>query len=57
MTERKFTDARIKLVGNGYLITATNGEAEVQEQFVAGTLEEVGSVLKAIMAPPPELNT
>ena len=55
MAETKFTEAKISLVGNGYLIVVTNGPEIEEQQFVARDLDHLASVLKAIMAPPPEV--
>lgn len=52
---RKFSEAKIKLVANGYLIVVTDGADVTEQQFIAHDLDHLGQVLKAIMAPPPEL--
>lgn len=48
----KFTEARVVLVGNGYLIGCVNNQSGTEQQFVARDLKEVCAVLSDVMEEP-----
>jgi hypothetical protein len=53
----QFTEARLTLVGNGYIIGCINNQTGVEQQFVARDLDQACAVLQAVMVPPPEKPT
>lgn len=48
----KFTEVRIELVGNGYIITGSNGPGIGEEQFVARDIDDLTNVVRKIMRHP-----
>jgi hypothetical protein len=48
----QFNEVRIQLVGNGYIITASNGPGIGEEQFVARNIEDLTNVVRKIMRHP-----